>query len=90
MQHNLIVKYLQIISEQEEMINELSKSNKALLTKNNELKQHKNIYKNSALEWKDKYENLQQDIAKVICETVPAYKISQALDIYKQNQGGKK
>ena len=59
-QHDLIVKYLEIISQQETMINELSKSNKTLLNKNQELKSQKNIYRDSALEWKAKYENLQQ------------------------------
>ena len=87
--HNLITKYLQIIQEQEQIINALSKSNKTLLNRNNELKRQKNTYRESALEWKDKYENLKQDVAKVICETVPSYKICQAIDIYKQNQGGK-
>lgn len=87
--HNLIIKYLQIIQEQEQIINALSKSNKTLLNRNSELKHQKITYRESALEWKDKYENLQQDIAKVICETVPSHKICQAIEIYKQNQGGK-
>jgi len=57
--HDLIVKYLQIMAEQEEMINELSKTNKVLLNKNSELKSQKEMYKNNALEWKREYEALQ-------------------------------
>ena len=91
-QHNLIVKYLQIISEQEEMINELSKANKTLLNRNNELKTQKNLYRSSAQEWKSKYEIVRGcliDLASMLRENRfvdPCMK--QAIDAYKQNQKG--
>ena len=83
-QHNLIVKYLELIQEQENIINELSKSNKTLLDKNNELKQQKYIYRNSAKEWKEKYESLKQDIVSNVKSNLT---VSQAIEIYRQNQG---
>jgi len=58
-QHNLIVKYLELIQEQENIINELSKSNRSLLNTNSELMSQKEMYKNNALEWKQEYEALQ-------------------------------
>ncbi len=93
-QHNLIVKYLQIISEQEEMINKLSKSNSTLLNRNNELKSQKNLYRESAQEWKHKYEVVRDcllDIASTLKENkaVDPY-TKQAIDTYKQNQEGGK
>ena len=93
-QHNLIIKYLQIISEQEEMINELSKSNKTLLNRNNELKSQKNLYRESTQEWKAKYEvvrNCLLEIASTLKENTQADPyMKQAIDAYKQNQKGGK
>ena len=93
-QHNLIVKYLQIISEQEEMINELSKSNRTLLNRNNELKSQKNLYRESAREWKSKYEIVRDcliDIASTLKENrFVDPRMKQAIDAYEQNQKGGK
>lgn len=46
--HDLIVKYLQLIQEQEQIIDELSRSNKKLLNRSTELKNQKQLYKQSA------------------------------------------
>lgn len=90
--HNLIVKYLQIISDQEKMINELSKLNKTLLNRNNELKQQKNIYKDSALEWKHKYEAIRECLSDTYSiltkDPVINSNLQDAINIYKQNQKG--
>lgn len=86
--HDLIVKYLQLISEQEQIINELSKSNKVLLNRNNELKNQKRIYKEAAADWKQKYETVRDclvDLSSMIRKTDP--NVERAIKIYKQNQG---
>lgn len=85
--HDLIVKYLQLIQEQEQIINELSQSNKKLLNRNTELKNQKELYKQAASDWKNKYETLQTDVVRAIVETVPKSQILNAIAIYKQNQG---
>lgn len=82
--HDLIVKYLQLISEQEQIINELSKSNKVLLTRNDELKSQKRIYKEAAADWKNKYEEMQNQVVEHVKKNLT---VSQAIAIYKQNQG---
>jgi len=85
-QHNLIVQYLQIMQEQENMINELSKSNVQLVKRNNELKQHKRMYKENILYWKAEHDKLQQCLIDIKAKCVNVYEAN-AISIYKQNQG---
>ena len=81
--HNLIVKYLAIMQEQETMINELSKSNVQLVKRNKELLAHKRLYKENTLYWKAKHDTLQQCFIKVQCMSVYD---KNAINIYKENQ----
>ncbi|WP_373073863.1 hypothetical protein [Sulfurimonas sp.] len=91
-QHDLIVKYLSLISEQEKIINTLNQSNKTLQTRNTELRSQKRIYKDSALEWKSKHDAIKSclsDTYKVLLSDSNINKgMQEAIDIYKQNQGG--
>lgn len=84
--HNLITKYLGIIQEQEAMINELSKTNVQLVKRNNELKQHKKMYKENTLYWKAEHDKLQQCLIDIKVKCVSVYEAN-AINIYKQNQG---
>jgi len=56
--HSLIVKYLEIIAEQENMIQALDASNKTLKNRNTELTRKKDMYKTNAIEWKARADEL--------------------------------
>lgn len=86
-QHNLIVQYLQIMQEQENMINELSKSNVQLVKRNNELKQHKRMYKENAQYWKTQHDILKSCVEDITQKCVNVYEAN-AIKIYKENQRG--
>ena len=62
--HSLIVKYLEIISEQESMLQVLEASNKTLQRRNKELEARKNIYKDSAKEWKLRADELRNCLSE--------------------------
>ena len=83
--HNLIVQYLQIMQEQENMINELSKSNVQLVKRNKELLAHKRLYKENTLYWKAKHDTLQQCLIDIKVRCTNVYE-QNAINIYKENQ----
>ena len=83
--HNLIVKYLEIIQQQETMINELSKSNTKLVQRNKELKQHKMMYKENAQYWKTQHDILKSCVDDIIQKCVNVYEAN-AIKIYKENE----
>ncbi len=85
--HNLITKYLGIIQQQENMINELNKSNVQLVKRNNELNQQKKMYKENTLYWKAEHDKLQQCLIDIKVKCVSVYEAN-AINIYKQNQRG--
>ncbi|MDY0193599.1 MAG: hypothetical protein RBR93_08730 [Aliarcobacter butzleri] len=79
--HNLIIKYLEIIQHQEKMINELNKENTRISEINRDLKRHKERYRQDAIFWKEKYGNLKKCIVEK--NTQEKY----ALNSYIENQG---
>lgn len=85
--HNLIVKYLKIIQQQETMINELSKTNTKLVQRNRELKQHKAMYKENTLYWKAEHDKLQQCLIDIKVKCVNVYEAN-AIKVYQENQRG--
>lgn len=80
--HNLLVKYLEIIQEQEKLINQLNKENSILKNRNMELKKHNEIYKQNTFFWKTQY-----DIFKSCVTTQNNKNEKQALNIYAKIQG---
>lgn len=68
------------------MINELSKSNTQLVKRNNELKQHKKMYKENTIYWKNEHDKLQQCLIDIKVKCINVYE-RKAIETYRENQG---
>lgn len=89
-QAELIAQYLVLIDMQQKEINSLKRDNARLNSLHSSVKTQKNLYKQSAIEWKNRYEDLLEDVSKgepiktidgVIPETV-----RRALRVYESMQ----
>lgn len=83
-QAELIAQYLRIIDMQQTEINVLKTEKRRLLNSNHNLRKQKVLYKESALEWKRRFEEYDSNSSEggLILDNV-----KKALDIYRDMQG---